>query len=146
MWKVFSTTTWTCHIFQTFLSEFVTAVHTFYFVLSGIYETIWRRKYLTKGKTSYLFVCHKLIDKAANHNTGILPDTQNWGLRMRRECRERFPRHRLQRKPLVIDPGMHHGTFAMDAPWCMSGSLTRGGGKTFPAFPAHGQPAILRIW
>ena len=25
---------------------------------------------------------------------GLLPDTQNYGLRMRRECRERFPRHR----------------------------------------------------
>ena len=25
---------------------------------------------------------------------GLLPDTQNCGLRMRRECRERFPRHR----------------------------------------------------
>ena len=24
---------------------------------------------------------------------GLLPDTQNCGLRMRRECRERFPRH-----------------------------------------------------
>ena len=29
---------------------------------------------------------------------------------MCRECRERFPRHRLQRKPLVSDAGMHHGT------------------------------------
>ena len=27
----------------------------------------------------------------------LLPDTHNWGLRMRRECRERFPRHRVQR-------------------------------------------------
>ena len=25
---------------------------------------------------------------------GLLPDTQNCGLRMRRECRERFPLHR----------------------------------------------------
>ena len=25
---------------------------------------------------------------------GLLPDTQHCGLRMRRECRERFPRHR----------------------------------------------------
>ena len=30
-------------------------------------------------------------------------------------------------------------------PCCMSGSLTLGGGKTFPAFPDHAQPAILRI-
>ena len=44
---------------------------------------------------------------------GLLPDTQNWGLRMRRECRERFHRHRLQRKPLVSDPGMHHGKWRL---------------------------------
>ena len=29
---------------------------------------------------------------------GLLPDTSNCGLRMRRECRERFLRHQLQRK------------------------------------------------
>ena len=28
------------------------------------------------------------------HYMGLLPDTQNCGLRMHRECRERFPRHR----------------------------------------------------
>ena len=55
---------------------------------------------------------------------GLLPDTQNCGLRMRRECRERFPRHRLPRKPLVSDFGMHHGTCMTHMPWCMSGSLT----------------------
>ena len=42
--------------------------------------------------------------------TGLSPDTQNCGLHMRRECRERFPRHWLQRKLLVSDPDMHHGT------------------------------------
>ena len=65
---------------------------------------------------------------------------------MRRDCRERFPRHRRQRKPLVSDPGMHHGTCVKHVPWCMPGSLTRGGGEMFPSFPAHAQPAILRIW
>ena len=41
-----------------------------------------------------------------------------------------FPHHRLQRKPLVSDPVMHHGTCVMHVPWCMSGSLTcDGGGK-----------------
>ena len=59
---------------------------------------------------------------------------------MRQECRGRFPRHWLQRKPLVSDSGMHHVL------WGMSGSLTRGGGEMFPAFPVHAQPAILRIW
>ena len=42
---------------------------------------------------------------------------------MCRECRERFPRHWLQRKPSVSDPDMHHGTCATHVPWCMSGSL-----------------------
>ena len=50
------------------------------------------------------------------------------GLHMRRECRERFPRHWLQRKPLVSDPGMHHGTCVTHVPWCISGSLIRYGG------------------
>ena len=38
---------------------------------------------------------------------GLLPDIYNYGLRVRRECRERFSRYRLQRKPLVNDPSMH---------------------------------------
>ena len=54
---------------------------------------------------------------------------------MRRECREPFPRHRLQRKPLVSDPGMHHGTCITHVPWCMSGSLTHGGGENVPGIP-----------
>ena len=54
---------------------------------------------------------------------------------MRRECRESFPRHRLQRKPLVGDPGMHHGTCVTHVPWSMSGSLTRGGGENVPCIP-----------
>ena len=33
------------------------------------------------------------------HSMGLLPDTENCGLRMHRECRERFPRHRIQSKP-----------------------------------------------
>ena len=76
---------------------------------------------------------------------GLLPDTWNSGLRMRRERRECFPRHQLQRKLLVSDPGMHHGTCVTHVPWCMLGSPTRGGGENVPAFPAHAQPAILHI-
>ena len=54
--------------------------------------------------------------------------------------------------PQVSDPDMHHGTCVTHVPWCMSGSLTSGflwnrrWGKTIPTFPAHAQPAILRIW
>ena len=84
--------------------------------------------------------------RAESNLMGLLKDTQNYGLRMRRECRERFPRQRLQRKPLVSDPGMHHGTCVTYVSWCMSGSLTCGGGENVPVFPAHAQPAILRIW
>ena len=50
---------------------------------------------------------------------------------MRREYRERFPRHRFQRK--VSDPDMHHGTCVTHVPWCMSGSLTRGGRDNVPS-------------
>ena len=54
--------------------------------------------------------------------------------------------------PQMSDPDMHHGTCVTHVPWCMPGSPTSGflwnrrRGKTFPAFPAHAQPAILRIW
>ena len=50
------------------------------------------------------------------------------------------------------DPEMHHGTCVTHVPWCMPESLTsiflwsQRRGKTFPAFPAHAQPTILRIW
>ena len=43
---------------------------------------------------------------------------------MRRECRERFPRHRIQRKQIVSDSGMHRGTCVTHVPWWMSGLLT----------------------
>ena len=57
---------------------------------------------------------------------------------MRRECRERFPRVRLQRKLLASDRGMHHGTCVTHVPWCMSRSLPAVGGETLPAH-AHPQ-------
>ena len=66
---------------------------------------------------------------------GLLPDTQNYGLRMHRKCRERFLRHWLQRKLLDSDPGMHHGTCITHVPWCMSGSLTRVGGENVSGIP-----------
>ena len=56
------------------------------------------------------------------------------------------PRRRFQRKPLVSDPGMHHGTCVAHVPWCMSGSLTCGDGENVPGIPGACAPAILRIW
>ena len=50
-------------------------------------------------RTNCVFrVYHYYLPKWASYHA----DTQTCGLRMRRECRERFPRHRLQRKPLVM--------------------------------------------
>ena len=46
-----------------------------------------------------------------------------------------FPRHRLQRKLLVSDTSMHHGTCVTHVPWCMSGSLARGGGENVRGIP-----------
>ena len=56
-----------------------------------------------------------------------------------------FPRRRFQRKLLVSDPDMHHGTCVTHVPWCMSGSLTCGDGENVPDIPSACAPAILRI-
>ena len=57
-----------------------------------------------------------------------------------------FPRRWFQRKLLVSDHGMHHGTCVTHVPWCMSGSLTCGDGENVPGIPGACAPAILRIW
>ena len=57
-----------------------------------------------------------------------------------------FPRRWIQRKLLVSDHGMHHGTCVTHVPWCMSGSLTCGDGENVPGIPGACAPAILRIW
>ena len=54
---------------------------------------------------------------------------------MLRECRERFPRHRLQSKPYLAIPACILARASRHVPWCMSGSLTRGGGETVPGIP-----------
>ena len=76
---------------------------------------------------------------------GLLPDTLNCGLCMRRECRQRFPGHRLQKKPLVCAP-----TCITTRAWRTYCDACRDrqpkvAGYTIPAFPAHAQPAISRI-
>ena len=60
---------------------------------------------------------------------------------MRQEFREPFPHHRLQRKSHHV---MRQGT----ARAVIRVGITnpRWPAKTFPTFPAHAQPAILRIW
>ena len=57
-----------------------------------------------------------------------------------------FSRRRIQRKPRVSDPGMHHGTCVKHVPWCMSGLLNYGGGENVPGIPGACARAIWRIW
>ena len=54
---------------------------------------------------------------------------------MHRKCRERFLHYRLQRRPLVSNPGMHHGTCVTHVTWCMPGTLTHDGGGNVPGIP-----------
>ena len=46
-----------------------------------------------------------------------------------------FPATDIKGIPLVSDPGMHRDTCVTHVPWCMSGSLTRGGGEIVPGIP-----------
>ena len=73
---------------------------------------------------------------------GLLPDTQYCGLRMRRECRERFPHRRGLTIPTCITARAWHTCRDANQRFPLK-SVT---GKTFPAFPVHTQPAILCIW
>ena len=82
-----------------------------------------------------IFHVFSFLLPASFTDTGLLPDTQNCGLCMCREYRERFPRQRLQRKPLLSDPGIHNGTCVTRVPWCMSRLLTRSGGENVPGIP-----------
>ena len=102
----------------------------------------WRVYFILRNMNMYKILCHSPTLKCHTELIlmGLLPDTENCGLLMHQECRERFPRHRLQWKALVSDPSMHHGTCVTHVPWCMSGSLNRGGGENVP-----GIPAILHI-
>ena len=103
------------------------------------------------GAVQHAFLCHcffgfytqqyniAFTDETQKNSVcmGLLPDkvSQYCGLRMCPEYQECFPWHWLQRKPLVSDPGMHHGTCITDVPWCILGSLTHDGGEN-----VHGVP------
>ena len=57
-----------------------------------------------------------------------------------------FATNRLQRKPIVSDPGMHHGTCVTHVPWCMSGSLTRDGEGNVTNIPGACATRNMRLW
>ena len=57
-----------------------------------------------------------------------------------------FLRLWFQRKPLVSDPGVNHGTCVTHVPWGMAGSLTCGDGENVHGISGSCAPPILRIW
>ena len=77
---------------------------------------------------------------------GLLPDTQNWGCACAGYAGNVFPATAVLRS-------RHTSRHVRDARAVMHAgvanywfTLKSMAGKTFPAFPAHAQPAILRIW
>ena len=93
----------------------------------------WYIRYYSVSENMHMiYACYvfMVIFRSNPYNPGLLqyqwPSCQ---------IRKHFPRHRLQRKPLDSDPGMHHGTCVTHVPWCMSGSLNRGGGENVPGIP-----------
>ena len=113
----------------------------------------WRSKELVHLQLLYWHSYHGIFQLQHQRtrtintsNMDLLQDTSNCTLRMRRECRERFPHHRLQKKPLVSDHDMHHGTCATHVPWCMLGLLTRGGGENVPGIPGACATPNFTIW
>ena len=100
---------------------------------------------LLTASLTYMFQCCFACDCPSVHRP--LTRYVKLRMRMRRECRERFPRHRGLAIPTCITARAWRT--CRDA--CRDRYLAisykmGGGGKTFPAFPAHAQPAILRIW
>ena len=97
-------------------------------------------------------LCRKSSGTSISPNTSGDPKWTSYQIRKIVGCactgnaRNVFPCRRLQRKLLVSDPGMHHGTCVTHVSWCMSGSLTRDGGENVPGIPGACTPAILPIW
>ena len=78
-----------------------------------------------------------IIQRRAHHHFGNGPLTRCAKLRVAHApgMPGRFLCHRLQRKPLVNDPGIRHGMCVTHVPWCKSGSLIRVGGENVSGFP-----------
>ena len=95
-------------------------------------DRLFRRR---SKKTSQLHATGLCVENVSfwwRHHADVLYCTsspQCWGIT---GCACTFPHHRIQWKPLVSDHGVHHDTHV---PWCMSGSLSRGGAENVPGIP-----------
>ena len=76
----------------------------------------------------------------------LLTDTQYCRLCMRRECREHFPRHRGLTIPACITARAWHTCRDVCRDDNQRFPLKSVAGKVCPAFPAHAQPSMLRVW
>ena len=85
--------------------------------LTGVFalHVLWGNHISWIYTREYVYFCWMLLS-FCTHSMGLLPDT----LRMHRECRTHFPYHRLERKLLVSDPGMHH-RYLTRSPWAEVG-------------------------
>ena len=122
-----------------------------------IYSIMFNTRFpqLLKITIFFIFSSLKRISSGRHHKIGILKEYTPWasyqirkiaGCACAGNAGNVFPRRRFQRKPLISDPGMHHGTCVTHVPWCMSGSLTCGNGENVPGIPGACAPANLRIW
>ena len=99
-------------------------------ILLWTFEAGLQKHLIHFHRFEYRFFLHQYKFKSSGHFC-VFPEwvscqiRKNCDLCTRRECRERFPRHRPWKKPIVSDPGMHQ--------WCMSRSLTRGGREKIPS-------------
>ena len=77
---------------------------------------------------------------------GLLPDTLNCGLRMRREYRERFSRNHGLAIPTCITVRAWHTCRDACRDRYLVVSFEVSGEENVPGIPVHAQPAIVRIW
>ena len=76
----------------------------------------------------------------------LLPDMKRSGLRMLRECRERFPHQRGLAIPTCITTRACRTYRDAYRDYKPAVSFEVGGGENVPGIPAHAQPANLCIW
>ena len=101
---------------------------------------------------SLIQISPQLVPKGSTDNKSALISVMAWAsyqIRKTAGCAcvgnagNIFPCRRLQSKPLVSDPDMHHGTSVTHVPWCMSRSLTHGDGENVRGVPGGCAPTIL---
>ena len=110
--------------------------------MSGRHVLSWYRKYGMGNQPSYIIVrtvawrhIYYIIFSYISYTNWRLTRYAKLRVVHAPECRERFPLHWVQRKPLISDPDIQHGTCVTQVPWCTSGSLTRGGEENVPNLP-----------